>query len=287
MLTDGTLTNSTYVAELAEGTGSLGTAHTDPNLDNWPDPNTGWPDVNTTRIAKNALKVSSSGAVCVPAVGRRTITTANAYQKMVKPYYGGQSCWNSFVRVYDSDFHVPLYSSLVVGEWDTLTQAGGSNTELFGLCKTSVGVVCVGRHTADTSGNAIGNPIPVTNVPSWGTFSASNESAILVYYQATNLNEPNDSILTYVNSPRSDFSEQTINVFPNPTSEIINVQSSDIFLAPKKWNFRISDASGRGFQSGTLTQNSIFLKGLAAGFYILRLSDGEHILSARFLVCDK
>lgn len=108
-LDNGILTNSTYMAEFAEGTGSLGTPHTDPNLDGWPDPNKGWPDVNTTRMAKNNMKVSSNGDVCVIATGRRTITTANAYQKMVKPNNGGLSAWNSFVRVYDSQFHVPKY----------------------------------------------------------------------------------------------------------------------------------------------------------------------------------
>ncbi|MBK8846339.1 MAG: hypothetical protein IPO27_07095 [Bacteroidetes bacterium] len=118
-LNNGTLTNSTYLAELAEGTGLLGTPHTDPNLDGWPDPNTGWPNVNTTRLAKNNMKVSSNGDVCVIANGRRTITTANAYQKMVKPNNGGLSAWNSFVRVYDNQLHIPKYSSLVVGVWDT------------------------------------------------------------------------------------------------------------------------------------------------------------------------
>lgn len=156
------------MAELAEGTGSLGTPHADPNLDGWPDPNTGWPNVNTTKMAKNNMKVSSNGDVCVLAVGRRTITTANAYQKMVKPNNGGFSAWNSFVRVYDSQFHVPKYSSLVVGVWDTLTQAGGGNTDLYGVYKTSQGVICVGRQTADTSGTPNGNNIPVSNVTPWG-----------------------------------------------------------------------------------------------------------------------
>ncbi|WP_338792618.1 PA14 domain-containing protein [Bernardetia sp. MNP-M8] len=194
-LNNGTLTNSTYMAELAEGTGSLGTPHPDPNLDGWSNPNSGWPNVNTTRMAKNSLKVSSNGDVCVLGVGRRTITTANAYQKMLKPSQG-KSAWNNFVRVYDSQFSVPKYSSLVVGEWNPTTEAGGGNTDLYGVYKTSDGVICVGRQTAASNGNGTpnGNPIPVTNVTPWGNSTPQNESAILVYYKAANLYNPNDLI---------------------------------------------------------------------------------------------
>jgi hypothetical protein len=220
-LNDGVLTNSTYVAELAEGTGGLGTPHADPNLDGWPDPNTGWPDVNTTRLAKNNMKVSSNGSVCILGVGRRTITTANAYQKMVKPYYGGQSAWNSFVRVYDEDFHVPLYSSLIVGQWDTLTQAGGDNTEIFGVYKTAQGVVCVGRQKA-ANNVAQGNNIPVTNIPAWGVSNPQNEAAILVYYKASNITDPGDSILTVA---RYEVTKKSpLHLYPNPAGDEVSVQ---------------------------------------------------------------
>ena len=65
-------------------------------------------------MAKNALKVSVNGDVCILVVGRRTITTANAYQKMLKPAQGGSS-WNEFVSVYDTYFSAPKYSSLIGG----------------------------------------------------------------------------------------------------------------------------------------------------------------------------
>ena len=103
-------------------------------------------------------------------VGRRTITTKNAYQKMVLPTWGGKSCWNSFVRMYNTHLGYPKYSSLVVGQWDTLTQTGGDNTELFGMYKTSKGVIAVGRSKADASNVALGNALPVTNIPSWVCF---------------------------------------------------------------------------------------------------------------------
>ncbi len=223
-LNNGMLTNATFMAELAEGTGSLGTPHTDPNLDGWPNPNSGWPNVNTTRMAKNGLKVASNGDVCVLGIGRRTITTANAYQKMIKPSQG-KSAWNSFVRVYDSQFHVPKYSSLIVGQWNTTTETGGDNTEIFGVYKTNLGVVCVGRQKANSINVAIGNNLPVTNVTPWGSSTPSGESAILVYYQASNLMDSND----FLNQPlfTKNDSQNNISIYPNPSKGIFIIQTSE------------------------------------------------------------
>lgn len=224
-LEDGVLTNSTYMAEYAEGTGSLGSPHPDLNLDGWPNPNSGWPNVNTTRLARNNIKVSSSGDLCVMASGRRTITTANAYQKMVKPAYGGKSCWNNFVRVYEADLKVPKYSSLVVGVWDTITQAGGDNIELFGVYKTGLGVICVGRQKA-VNGVPSGNNLPTTNVLPWGKNIPQNESGVLVYYQANNLINPEDDISSSiwtgtVNTTWENPSNWSNNAIPSSESKVI------------------------------------------------------------------
>lgn len=221
-LETGEFVRSTFVAELTNNTGNLGTPHADPNLDNWPDPNTGWPNVNTTRMARNAMEITADGSVCIAAVGRRTITTANAWQKMVKPEDGGNSCWNSFIRVYKNDLTVPLYSSLVVGQWDTLTEAGGDNTELFGLCKTQYGIIGVGRQKADNNNAALGYDIPVVNVPGWGVATPSNESAILVYLVAENLENEDDSPVSYI--PDEVLPESSLRVFPNPADHHIQIR---------------------------------------------------------------
>lgn len=283
-LEDGVLTNSTYMAELAEGTGSLGSPHPDPNLDGWPNPNTGWPDVNTTRIAKNNLKVSSNGDVCVLAVGRRTITTANAYQKMVKPYYSGLSCWNSFVRVYDTDFQVPKYSSLVVGAWDTLTQAGGSNTDLYGVYKTALGVVCVGRQNADTDGVAIGNNIPVTNVLPWGQSTPGNESAILVYYQADNLYNQADDITKVVNATATLSNNNDISVFPNPTSGLCYINFAKTDLHTQLWHYEVTDLLGNRLLQGNLSEASVDISSLSDGLYILQLYNKKEHYATKIMV---
>ena len=284
-LNNGTLTNSTYMAELAEGTGSLGTPHADPNLDGWPDPNTGWPNVNTTKMAKNNMKVSSNGDVCVLAVGRRTITTANAYQKMVKPNNGGFSAWNSFVRVYDSQFHVPKYSSLVVGVWDTLTQAGGGNTDLYGVYKTSQGVICVGRQTADTSGTPNGNNIPVSNVTPWGNAAPQNESAVLVYYKAANLYNPNDSIITTgISETNFNSNANDISVYPNPTSTKIFISFSNENQNNAKWKYQFTDLFGRTVEQAELQNQTIDLNKVSVGMYQLQISNEKNFYNKKIII---
>ena len=283
-LSDGTLTNATYLAEFAEGTGGLGTPHPDPNLDGWPNPNSGWPDVNTTRIARNNMKVSSSGDVVVISVGRRTITTKNAYQKMVKPFYGGQSAWNSFVRVYDDQFRVPKYSSLVVGVWDTLTQTGGGNTELYGVYKAAGGVVCVGKQTADASGVPTGNHIPVANVPSWGASTPQNESAILVYYSAANLYNPNDDLTVTSANELPNSGKPQILVYPNPNTGSLNISITPSLSAGHELNGSIFDVYGRLVWSGVYHPQSTLTTDLPDGLYVLKLSAGSEVFFANFII---
>ncbi|WP_157637979.1 T9SS type A sorting domain-containing protein [Flexithrix dorotheae] len=191
-LTDGQLNASTYVAEFAEGMGGTSGSHSDPNLDGWPSPNAGWPTLNTTRCSD--LEIASDGSVCVSCKGRRTITTANAYQKMVKPSEGNGS-WNQFVRQYSSDLSSMLYSSLVVGEWDISNGTGGNNTEISSILAKGNSILAVGKHKDDGGSGALGNPIPVTGVPSWGASLPSNESALSVKYN-TGPSQPEEGLPT-------------------------------------------------------------------------------------------
>ncbi|MFN5295664.1 MAG: T9SS type A sorting domain-containing protein, partial [Flavobacteriales bacterium] len=209
-----------------------------------------------------------SGDVVVAGVGRRTITTANAYQKMVLPYYGGLSAWNSFVRQYTDDLQVPKYSSLVVGAWDTLTQAGGGNTELYGVYKTVDGIVAVGRHTADaTSGLANGNAIPLANVPTWGSNAPASESAILVYYTAQNIINNGDGFVPFaVTEP----SEKIWSVYPNPAIDALTVRCSA--GATLTLRNALGQFIERTHSSGT--QTTISIEHLPAGVYTVEV-DGS------------
>jgi Secretion system C-terminal sorting domain len=275
----GNLFNSTYMAEFNEGA-TLGTALTAPNMDSWPNPNAGWPNLNTTRMAKNALKVSSNGDVCVLAVGRRTITTANAYQKMIKPAQGVSS-WNEFVRVYDTNFNAPKYSSLIGGTWDPVSGVGGDNTDLFGVCKTSEGVVVVGRHVANATNIASGNAIPVVNVVPWGNATPDNESAILVYYKQTNLANPNDTTLSNNNFGVLD---SNFVVYPNPASTNFSISFPTEEFNAMDWKFSIVDLLGRTISEGKLKNNSINVETLNNGIYNLKISSENKTISKKIVI---
>ena len=281
-LSNGVLSNATYMGELAEGTGSLGTALTDSNMAGWPNPNGGWPNLNTTRMAKNALKVSSNGDVCVISVGRRTMTTANAYQQNINPLIAGSGigAWNNFVRVYDSNLSIPKYSSLVVGTLNPITGTGGDNTELFGVCKTNLGVVCVGRHTLNTSvipNVAGGNPIPVINVTPWGGGTPSGESAILVYYKANNIATSTDVLSTNENY----LNENKLLLYPNPASDFLYLNAQN--LANQDLKYQIIDHLGRVIKTGKTENNTINIDKLLIGVYFLSIELNDIKIVKKFI----
>lgn len=261
-LSDATLMYSTYVAEYAEATSNFGAPHSDPNLDGWPDPNQGWPNVNTTRMARNSLKTSSDGSVLFTAQGRRTITTATAYQKMVKPFYGGLSTWNSFVRLYQSDLNVPIYSSILVGQWDTLTEQGGGNTELFGVYKTNLGILAVGRQTA-TNGQPNGNAIPLANIPNWGSSVPSNETGIIAYFKDELLLNSGDlaAAANYFDLPKN------FELYPNPANSTICIETYE------KATYVITDINGMIVLQGqcAFKHAQISIEKLSKGIYFIHI----------------
>ena len=80
-----------------------------------------------------------------------------------------------------------LGSSLVVGQWDQATGAGGDNTRLSGIALREGHVIAVGVHTADANGVANGVNIPTTGVPSWARSSAESQSAVLARLTGTRM----------------------------------------------------------------------------------------------------
>ncbi len=182
-LASGELDASTYVAELAEGLSGGVNAFDDdhPTLAGQPDPNSGWADLNTTRC-RSRLHVDADGRPTIVCTGRRTITTANAYQQM-EPVGGGAGTWNQFVRRYRADLSALDYSTLITGEWNRETGDGGGNTFLESALAVPGGIVAVGRHEADeTDGAAAGTAIPVTaSNPAWTRDAPEGVTAIVAF----------------------------------------------------------------------------------------------------------
>jgi hypothetical protein len=186
-LGDGTLRAATYVAEMTDNA-KAGPPSKDALLDGWPDPNSGWPDVNTTRVRD--FMVDSEGRVYIAATGRRTITSKNAFQKMFKPGEG-TSAWNDFARVYRPDLSGIEYSSILSGTWKPDSDSGAGGINLAAIAPAKDGVFVIGANAVytekdvkdseektkkkggtplsrDVIGKPTSNPMPTENIPSWG-----------------------------------------------------------------------------------------------------------------------
>lgn len=193
-LVDGTLDAASYNAEYVDGSTNYGTNYSDPLLAGWPNHNAGWPDLNTTRCEID-IRADVNGAVYLLGNGRRTVTTSNAFQPMLKytsaatkPAGYGASVWNDYVRVYVPALSTLAYTSCLTGNWDPATGAGGDNTDLVGLYPFSLGggAFVVGYQRVDTNATTgvsttRGNPIPTANVPAWGASAPTpnTETAII------------------------------------------------------------------------------------------------------------
>jgi hypothetical protein len=268
--TDGQLQRSTYMGEYVEGTNNYGTAHPDPNMDGFPNPNAGWPNINTTRIPRNTVRTTADGSVCLVASGRRTMTTANAHQKMPLPSSGLVGCWNDFVRVYNPNLTVPLYSSLVVGQWSTVTGVGGDNVELFGVWKTQSGVVAVGR------ANSGGNAIPTANVPVWGAAAENGaQSAVLAYLSASNLFNSQDGAAVVVPVELINFSGNTEggkNYLKWQTASEINSRDFEVERSSDGKIFeKIGSVKAKGSGSNYTFSDKDFSQNL--NYYRLKIND--------------
>jgi hypothetical protein len=279
-LNEGTVRHSTYVAEYIEGTTSYGAALTNPNMRSWPDFNKGWANVNTTYIYD--VHVSTEGLVSIIGKGRRTMTTANAYQSMPLPanFATEKGTWGHFVRTYTADLSRPLYSSLLTGKWDMTTGAGGDNLEIDNLIKIDAGLVAVGYHKVDTGSVAMGAHMPIANVPNWGTSTPTKEQAVLARLTA-------DSIKTKENTVVSDIKtldyQGVVKIYPNPTSQFLNVDITNAEVGRAD----IIDIMGRVLHTEGVTQNNFTLstQSLEKGFYFLQLKDkkGEILTVLKFL----
>jgi hypothetical protein len=282
-LKDGTLQRSTYVAEFAEGTASLGKPLTEPNMDAWNNPNDGWPDVNTTRLVRNTLKVTADGSVAVIGVGRRVMTTKNAFQKMPNPTSPLKGAWSAFVRVYQPDLNQPLYSSLLTGQWDTATGTGGDNTEMTSLCKVKDGIVVVGKTKTNT-----GNAIPTSNIPSWASAKQNKQDGIVAYFKATNLENKNDDAT--FNVAAKDFLEKAFfdfEIFPNP---LIN---NTLFIKNKQ-NIKIDKISlcnviGQNIFEQEIATDAALLElniptELGKGIYFIKIENKNQIIGVSKLI---
>ena len=106
---------------------------------------------------------------------------------------------------------------------------------------------------------------------------------------ATDMNPAQASTLTLL-LPTSDtvdiipgFKER-LEVFPNPTTDVLNIR----FTSPnaRTANYQIADLSGKIVQNGeieTNVENTVDVKDLADGYYIVELQDGITLSQTKIL----
>lgn len=179
-LADGTLQYASWLTSYLRSDPLGQAAYGDPNLDGWASHNAGWANLNTTRC-RSDVKTDLSGRVYVICSGQRSVTTRNAFQKMPKPNQGSYPGWADFVRVYSPRLETLAFSSLLTGAWDS-SGNGAGNIALTGVVPVNGGVVVVGRQSVDSNGVAQGNPIPLSDVPSWGYSTPASESGVIARF---------------------------------------------------------------------------------------------------------
>lgn len=238
--------HATFVTEYSDSPTGLGVRSNDPKLDNWFLPNSGFPDLNTTKC-QTRISVANNGSVVIIGNGRRTITTVDAHQKMPKPGTGSVSAWNQFIRVYRPDLSAPVYSTLLTGAWDTLSGIGGSNTQILAAIPFSNGVFAVGYHETDpATGVARQNAIPTANIPSWGNGSPNGESAIFGRLGFVNLNPIGLNLAQTTFCAQSGNNTFTISFTP-PPNFLVNFNAGNQFQA------ELSDINGKFAEDGGIT----------------------------------
>ena len=80
-------------------------------------------------------------------------------------------------------------------------------------------------------------------------------------------------------SPENSEIVNSITIFPNPTSSILNITNPE----NKRFSYRIITSSGMQIASGKINENSVNTSNLGSGIYILELNDGNKTIINTFI----
>jgi hypothetical protein len=134
---------------------------------------------------------------------------------------------------------------------------------LNGAFKMRNGVLVVGMHTG------AGNEIPVANVPPWGNSTFAGESAVLAYFRANELvnpdDDPTDLTTSLSEATRPDL---TMAVYPNPAHDRVQV----VLPANGDGVIALLDLRGRVLHSTRVVGSTVAidLSGYAVGTYLVQ-----------------
>jgi hypothetical protein len=86
--------------------------------------------------------------------------------------------------------------------------------------------------------------------------------------------------LTVLDIGATNINQSSINVYPNPTNDVVSIVSSIVFLGKE---YQLLDQAGRELVKGQFTaeKTTISLKHLASGIYFLKAKDSQPIKIVR------
>lgn len=159
-----------------------------------------------------------------------------------------------------------MYSSLIVGKWNTSNGSDGNNVKLCGAFKTADGIVVVGQHTG------AGGQLPIVNVPVWGNTLYNGQSAIITHLRSDNLSNP------IIGQPALGLDDNTIAIpevliFPNPSDNSVTISLDQGSIR----NINVSTMEGKtvlkkDFSDGD-TSTELDISSLSTGIYLIRIED--------------
>lgn len=169
---DGTFINATWFTGHDPFSGSFGKPFDNPNLNGWPNPDSG--NANLKGAKGRSLRLSPTGQVALAGTTRAAITTATAFQQMTNPLQG-KAPWHDFLRIHSADLSTVDYATAFTGSvWNPETGEGDNPTHINGLGWLPGNVIlAVGKH------NGSGNLPPLANVPKWGVSSPTGETMLV------------------------------------------------------------------------------------------------------------
>ncbi len=181
-ISDGTLRGATYVAGFARNGTVNASPSSDPNLGGWSNPNSGWPNLNTTRLRPGRMVVDPSGRVMIIGTAPRLATTITAWQTVPPP--PATSPWHDFANVYSPDLSTLIYGTAICGQFtypgdDTLVEpVGAQGVSVQGIVPASGGFLVLAGSSA-MGGVPEGNPLRVGDAPSWARFGRGATDGII------------------------------------------------------------------------------------------------------------
>ena len=169
---DGAFVNATWFTGHDPFGGSFGKPFENPNLNGWPNPDSG--NANLKGANGRSLRLSPTGQVALAGKTRASITTASAFQQMTNPLVG-KAPWHNFFRIHTPDLSTVEYATAFTGTvWNPETGDGDNPTRINGLgWLPGNAIVAVGKH----SGSA--NLPPLANIPKWGVASPTGETMLV------------------------------------------------------------------------------------------------------------